>query len=66
VQIRQAAVQQTFQDPEYAKALTKFTGEDSKPLMPESLAKLVREIPREAAIIDLVKKLSGADPLPAR
>ena len=36
------------------------------PLMPEEYDKALREIPREPELIDLVKKLSGAGPLPPR
>ncbi|MET0503495.1 MAG: hypothetical protein ABW172_18390 [Candidatus Binatia bacterium] len=64
VVILQSAARKTFDDPEYSKEQKKLTGEDSKPLMPEVFEKMVRELPREPEIIELFKKLSGADPLP--
>ena len=64
VQILQAAVRKTFEDPEYSKEQKKLTGEDSTPLMPEAFEKVVRELPREPETIDLFNKLSGADPFP--
>ena len=66
VQILQAAVRKTFEDPEYSKEQKKLTGEDSTPLMPEAFEKVFRELPREPTIIDLFKKLSGADSFPPR
>ena len=36
------------------------------PLMAEALEKVVRELPRDAAIVETFNKLAGADPLPAR
>jgi tripartite-type tricarboxylate transporter receptor subunit TctC len=66
VQILQAAVRKTFEDPEYPKEQKKLTGENSIPLMPEALEKVIREVPREPEIIDLFKQLTGADPLPPR
>jgi hypothetical protein len=34
--------------------------------MPEELTKVIHDIPRDAEIIELLRKLSGVDPLPAR
>ena len=35
-------------------------------MMPEELSKIIREIPRDAEIIETIKVLSGAGPLPRR
>jgi len=37
-----------------------------EPMMPEELTKIIREIPRDTEIIELIKVLSGAGPLPPR
>jgi hypothetical protein len=34
--------------------------------MPEELEQVIRELPREAVVVDLFKKLMSADPLPPR
>lgn len=34
--------------------------------MPEEMEKAIREMPRDAEVIDLLKKLSSEGPLPAR
>ncbi|MBI4526470.1 MAG: hypothetical protein HY695_21945 [Deltaproteobacteria bacterium] len=64
VKILQEAMRRTFNDPEFHKEFKKLTGEDSTPLMPEALDKVVRELPRDAGIIELFKKIAGPGPLP--
>ncbi len=44
----------------------KVVGDEADPLMPEELEKVIKETPRDAEVIDLLKKLSGPGPLPAR
>jgi len=34
--------------------------------MPEEMEKAIREMPRDAEVIDLLKKVSSEGPLPAR
>jgi len=34
--------------------------------MPEELTKLIHEMPRDREVIDLLKKMSGPEPLPLR
>jgi len=66
VKILREAMRKTFADPEYVKAYEKFTSEPAMPLAPEEFEKQLRELPREAELIDLFKKLSGPGPLPKR
>ena len=66
VKILREAMRKAFADPEYVKAYEKLTSEPAMPLAPEDFEKLLRELPREAALIDLFKKLSGPGPLPKR
>jgi hypothetical protein len=40
--------------------------DDVSPLMPEELAKVIREMPRDPEVIEMLKKFSGVDPLPSR
>jgi len=66
VDILKEAMRKTLRDPEYVVAYEKLTSEPAMPLMPEEYDRALREIPREPELIDLVKKLSGAGPLPPR
>jgi hypothetical protein len=34
--------------------------------MPEALDKVIKELPRDPEVVELFKKLFGADPLPPR
>jgi tripartite-type tricarboxylate transporter receptor subunit TctC len=66
VKILREAMRRAFADPEYVKAHEKLTAEPATPLAPEDFEKQLRELPREAELIDLFKKLSGPGPLPKR
>ena len=59
-------MRRTFRDPEFYKEYKRLGGEEATPLMPEELEKAIKDLPREPDVIDLFKKLSGADTLPAR
>jgi hypothetical protein len=66
VKILREAMRKAFADPEYIKAYEKLTSEPAMPLTWEEFETQLRELPREAEIIDLFKRLSGPAPLPAR
>jgi tripartite-type tricarboxylate transporter receptor subunit TctC len=66
VQILLEAMRKTLADPEFFKEFHKLTGDDPTPLMPEALAKAIKELPRDADVIELFNKLAGPGPLPAR
>ncbi|MGH7888892.1 MAG: hypothetical protein ACREPG_13605 [Candidatus Binatia bacterium] len=66
VRILREAMRKTFADPEYVKAYEKLTSEPAMPMTPEEFEKQLRELPREAELIDLFKKFSGPGPLPVR
>lgn len=66
LEILQEAFRKTFRDPGFHKEFKKLAGDDAAPLMPEELEKAIRDLPREAEVINFFQKLSGADPLPAR
>jgi len=65
VEVLQEAMRRTFKDPEFHKEYKK-TGDDSPPLMPEALEKVIKDLPRDPEVVELFKKLFGADPLPSR
>jgi tripartite-type tricarboxylate transporter receptor subunit TctC len=66
VQILQEAMRRTLVDPEFHKEFQKLTGDRATPLMPEALEKAIREMPRDADVVELFNKLSGGGPLPPR
>jgi tripartite-type tricarboxylate transporter receptor subunit TctC len=66
VEILQEAIRKSFKDPEFHKEFKKLTGDVPTPLMPETMEKYIREIPRSPEIIALFHKIAGAGPLAAR
>ena len=66
VKIFQRAIESAFKDREFQKEYEKIVGDDADPIVPEAMAKVVKETPRDLEVIETLKKLSGAGPLPAR
>jgi tripartite-type tricarboxylate transporter receptor subunit TctC len=66
VQILREAMRKTFSDPEFYAEFKKLVGEEPTPLMPEELAKAIRDLPRDREVVDMFNKLSGAEALPPR
>jgi tripartite-type tricarboxylate transporter receptor subunit TctC len=66
VKLLQDGIGKAFKDPEFRKEYEKIVGDDADPILPEAMTKVVRETPRDAEVIDTLKKLSGAGPMPAR
>ena len=66
VQILQEAMRRAFKDAEFYREYKRLSGGEATPLMPETLENAIKDLPREPDVIDLFKKLSGADPLPRR
>lgn len=66
VDILQNAFRKAFKDQEFHRDFLKLVGEDPEPLMPEELARVIREVPRDTEVTELLKTLSGPAPLPPR
>ncbi len=66
VEILQEAFRKTYTDPEFHREYKKLTGDEPTPLLPDAHERTIREIPREREVIELFKKLVGAEPLPPR
>lgn len=66
VEILEEAMHRTFKDPEFPKYFKKLVDDDPSPLGAAELARVIREMPRDPEILDLLKKFSGAGPLPPR
>ncbi len=60
------AMVKTFQDRQFHAEYEKLTGESADLIMPDAMAKIVKETPRDPEVIDMLKTLSGAAPLPPR
>lgn len=66
VQILADAMRKTLSDPEFLKEYQKLSGEAASPLAADALDKVIKELPRDANVVELFNKLGGADPLPGR
>ena len=66
VKILQEAVAKTFNDPGFHSEYKKLTGDEATPLMPDAMEKAIKELPRDAEIVGLFKKIAAAGPLPPR
>jgi tripartite-type tricarboxylate transporter receptor subunit TctC len=66
VGILREAMRKTLNDPEFHKEFHKLTGDNPTPLMPEALDKAIKEMPRDADVVELFNKLAGPGPLPPR
>jgi len=60
------AMVKTFHDREFHAEYEKLTGESADLIMPDAMAKIVKDTPRDPELIEMLKKLSGAGPLPPR
>ena len=65
-EILQEAMRKTLTDPEFEKEYERTAGDTPSPLAPEALQKVIRDLPRDAATVEVFNKLAGADPLPPR
>jgi tripartite-type tricarboxylate transporter receptor subunit TctC len=66
VKILQEAIERSLKDPAFQTEYEKMVGDSADPIMPEAMAKVVKETPRDPEVIETLKKLSGAGPLPPR
>jgi tripartite-type tricarboxylate transporter receptor subunit TctC len=64
VEILQEAFRKTYTDPEFHKEYKKLSGQNPTPLLPKDHEKVIREIPRDPEVIELFKKIAGAESLP--
>ena len=66
VEVLQDAMRKTFKDPEFAAEFHKLVTDEISPLTPEDLTKIIREMPRDPEIVEMLRKFSGVDALPVR
>jgi len=60
------AMRKTFRDPAFLKDFKRLSADDATPLLPEPQEQAIKDIPRNADIIALFKKIAGNEPLPPR
>jgi hypothetical protein len=66
VKILREAMAKTFKDPGFLQDFKKLMGREPTPLTGEEVEKAVRELPRDAEVIALYKKLADGGALPPR
>jgi tripartite-type tricarboxylate transporter receptor subunit TctC len=66
VNILQEAMRRALNDSEFHREFLKLVGDEVEPLLADELTKIIKNAPRDAETIDLLKVISGAGPLPPR
>jgi len=66
VEILEEAIRKALKDSEFHREYKKIVGDDVEPVTAEQLTKEIREMPRDPEVVDLLKAIAGAGPLPAR
>jgi len=66
VEILQEAMRKIFKDPEFPNYFNKLVADEASPLGSVELNKVIKEMPRDAEILELIRNFSGAGPLPPR
>lgn len=66
VKILQQAMNKVFADPQFPAYFKKTVGDDPEIVLPEVMDKAVKDLRRSPEVVEVLKKLAGPDPLPAR
>jgi tripartite-type tricarboxylate transporter receptor subunit TctC len=66
VKILREAMAKTFNDPGFHQDFKKLMGREPSPLSGEEVQKIVKELPRDAEVINLYKQYAEGGPLPPR
>ena len=64
VETLRSAFQKAFNDPEFQKDYKKLVGDSPSPLAAEAVQQAVQSLPREPAVVELFKQVTGAGALP--
>ena len=59
-------MRRVYLDPEFLAEYKKLTGEEASPLLPDAHETAMRELPRDAEVVEFYKLLGGTKPLPTR
>jgi len=60
------AMRKTFKDPAFLKDFKRMSADDASPLMPEAQEQAIKDLPRDAEVTALFKRIAGGEPLPPR
>ena len=66
VEILEEAMRKIFKDPEFPRLLQQTGGRRRFAVGPAELNNVIKEMPRDAEILELIRNFSGAGPLPPR
>jgi len=66
VKMLQQAMNKVFKDPEFPQFFKKTVGDEPEIVLPEVMDKAVKDLERPPEVVELLKKLAGPDPIPAR
>ena len=66
VAILQDAMTKTLKDPDFPKEFKKLVGDDAEIVFPNVMDKSIKELPRDPEVVELLKKITGVNPLPLR
>jgi len=66
VKILQEAMTKALTDPEFPKEFKKLVGDDAEVVLPAVMDKSIKELPRDPEVVELLKKITGPNPLPPR
>ena len=66
VTVLQDAMTKVFKDPEFSGVFKKMVGDDAEMVFPTVMDKGIKELPRNPEVIELLTKIAGPNPLPAR
>jgi len=66
IKILQQAMNKVFKDPEFPKYFKKTVGDEPEIVLPEAMDNAVKTLERPPEVVELLKKLAGADPMPVR
>lgn len=66
VDILREAMRKIYTDREFLAEYQKMTGEEASPLLPDAHEKAIRELPRDAEVIEFYKMLGSTEALPPR
>ncbi len=66
VTLLQDAMTKVFKDPEFPAVFKKMVGDDAEIVFPAVMDKGIKELPRNPEVVELLTKIAGPNPLPAR
>jgi tripartite-type tricarboxylate transporter receptor subunit TctC len=66
VKILQEAMTRALKDPAFPREFKKMVGDDAEIVLPGVMDKSIKELPRDPEVVELLKRITGPNPLPPR